>query len=126
MSGAPLAHQCIRCGSREHSTREHDEQKAGKPAEKPKPKRAATAVPDAKRALLYRDTKIQHPKCFKTSLKPVGIPDIIDAKIPDRFFKEANPESWFHRALCECADCQKKVKKRNIDNERRIARSRLV
>ena len=122
-----MAAVCIRCGSKEHTTREHDEQKGpGKPGGAgDKPKRPATAAaggkkPAAENKALTRITRLSHPKCWDPCRKPLGIPDIIDKPLRDRFYKDPAQESWFHREDCGCAVCEKKAARRRLDLQRRL------
>ena len=122
MSGAPMAAVCIRCGSKEHTTREHDEKNAGKPGGD-KPKRLASAKPAAEKSSAMKVTKVTHPKCWDNCLRPDGIPDIIDKPLRERFYRDPPQESWFHRAACECADCEKKALRKRTEMMRRLGKA---
>jgi hypothetical protein len=126
MSGAPLAAVCIRCGSKEHSTREHDEQKAGKKPAAEKKKPAAAKPAAAAATALTKPSKIQHSMCWNATMKVEGIPDIIDKPLRDRFYQDPPNESWSHRAACTCTICEKKALRRRVETERRSARGKYL
>lgn len=122
-----MASQCIRCGSKEHTTREHDEQKVKAPQKAKAPGAAKRpASPQGgdglkrRNAALHKITKVAHPTCFSVPSKLTGIPEIIDKPLRDRFYQDPEPQSWMHRALCECQQCEKKRNKRRIDMQRRF------
>lgn len=118
------AMQCIRCGSKDHTTRDHDEGKAGKSMEKPKPKAAPrpTAAAPALDSKTGRPViaKVQHPKCWSNPTRRDSIPDCVDRPLRERFYHDPEAESWFHRTECECKECEKKRAKRQLDWDRRF------
>ena len=119
---SPMAAVCIRCGSKDHTTREHDERKGGTGAkEKPKPKlqRPASAVEGDGKRNKYAITKVVHPKCFQAGGRNIGIPDVIDKPVRERFYQDPCAENWGKRGICECQACEKKRNRRRIEQSRR-------
>ena len=117
------ANICIRCGSRDHTTRDHDEGKAGvKAAAKPTPKKTRPATAGSPNAAdkKPKTTIVAHDKCFKTSLKSPGIPDIVDPPFRERNYKDQEQTLWFCRENCTCKACEKKRSKRAADLARRF------
>lgn len=134
---------CIRCGSKEHSTRDHDEGKTGAPpiksgtsesfgntAASPKrstQKRATSASPTSKTknsALYSSPARVQPPNCWKSVGRNPGIPDIIAPKIIERrddgeciAFLSDMPNGL--KLKCPCKVCQKKAEKATLDSLRR-------
>eukprot|EP00744_Colponema_vietnamica_P020363 GILI01028924.1.p1 GENE.GILI01028924.1~~GILI01028924.1.p1 ORF type:complete len:143 (-),score=5.35 GILI01028924.1:109-537(-) len=131
---------CIRCGSKEHSTRDHDEGKtgaapiksgtgAGSPAASPKAaqKRATSASPTSKgknSALYVSPSRVQPPNCWKSVGRNPGIKDIIAPKIIERrddgeciAFLSDVPGGL--KIGCPCKVCQRKAEKAIIDTLRR-------
>jgi hypothetical protein len=130
-----LASFCIRCGSKEHTTRDHDEQKisgAAKLSDKPKKlggaaKSGAKGAAAALSPTALKPAKVQHPKCWDACRRPEGIPDIIDRDrkpLRDRIYHDPAQENWAHRAECECVACTKKATKRRIEAERLSLKAR--
>jgi hypothetical protein len=121
---APMASVCIRCGSKEHSTREHDEQKAGGKSggAADKPKRPASSKPAAEK-VAAKVTRVQHAKCWDHCLRPSGIPDVIDKPLPERFYRDPAQESWFHRTACPCVDCEKRALRKRTEQMRRLGKA---
>ena len=118
-----MAAVCIRCGSKEHTTREHDEQKAGgKAAVSDKPKRLASTKPAAEKTP-SKSSRVQHPKCWDNCLRPNGIPDIIDKPLRERFYHDPPQESWFHRSACSCVECEKKAIRKRTETMRRLGKA---
>jgi hypothetical protein len=107
---------CIRCGSKEHSTRDHDEGKvAGLAApKKPPPKKAAPPPQNA-------SGTIQHAVCWKSIGRRPGIPDIVDKPLYDRWSTPAVDDPWFcnRHANCPCMKCEKKKAKLALEALRR-------
>eukprot|EP00759_Apiculatamorpha_spiralis_P007085 PhF_6_TR141/c0_g1_i1/m.77 len=119
-SAAMAAQQCVRCGSKEHSTRDHDEGKIGggaASAAKPKPK------PKPKAAVVGKQG-IVHPFCWQSVSRNCGIPETIVAR-PDRRAPYVDPHGyeWSCRANCTCLKCQKKKRDRAMYAEERRKKS---
>eukprot|EP01084_Bolivina_argentea_P205899 351647_1 len=116
---------CIRCGARDHTTRDHDEGKtgAGGPAKAAAPKapskkgtsKAPVAAP-VKR--LY--TPVSHERCFKTSLKSPGIPELIDPPLRELGYKDLTMTNWGCRDGCFCQKCEKRRLKKLTDMQKRF------
>ena len=130
--------QCIRCGSKEHSTRDHDEGKIGGAAS-PSLKRAKTpnavrrlgsATPRSpgphspSRNLALKSKALQPDSCWKSVGRSPGIPDVLDPP-----FRERTPDgqcltlqSRLPSALkdkCPCKACQKRAEKDALNALRR-------
>ena len=113
-----MAAVCIRCGSKEHSTRDHDEGKipGGKPAAAPKkvPPKSAPATPADLRKPL------QHKVCWKTITRRAGIPALMDP-LRDKPIREKFVERKHESFLCQqhincpCLSCENKKKKAELD-----------
>jgi hypothetical protein len=117
-----MAAVCIRCGSREHSTRDHDEGNipGGKAApKKPPPKKAVEKPKDAPAA------KLQHPVCWKNPTKKWKIPDIMDKPLPGRWTPpQDNIEvECYRHPFCPCLKCQKAKQKKELEALRRIGKA---
>ncbi|CUF11090.1 Hypothetical protein, putative [Bodo saltans] len=113
---------CIRCGSKEHSTRDHDEGKvAGLPAapKKPPPKKAPISAEQ------LRTGKIQHAVCWKSGGRRPGIPDIIEKPLNDRWATPGVDDPWFcnRHVTCPCLKCEKKRAKLALDALRRAGKA---
>ena len=125
-----MAQVCVRCGSKDHSTRDHDEgnypggKAAGKAASKPKPKPKPVQA-SGKQGLI-------HTKCW-TDLRcdfsnrrdsgPTCIPEILDK--PDKRVPYSDPAAyaWSCREGCTCLNCAKKKRERNMYVEERKKKS---
>ena len=119
---ATLAAVCIRCGSKDHTTREHDERKvATKDVAKPKPKtpKAAPAADEGKKVGRFTITKVQHKTCWTAVGRNPGIPDVIDKPVRERFFHDPAAQCWDKRGICECAQCEKKRNRARLERSRR-------
>lgn len=135
---------CIRCGSKEHSTRDHDEGKTGaapiksatgekfgsaaspkRPATAHRAKSAGPSSPQGRNAALYSSpSRVQPAACWKSVGRNPGIPDIIAPKIIERSatgdcisFLGNLPGGI--KIKCPCKVCQRKEEKAIIDTLRR-------
>jgi hypothetical protein len=104
---------CIRCGSRDHTTRDHDEGKVGKGLKPSSPKKTRPASSSANAAgsgspREEKKTQVTHDRCFKTSLKSPGIPDILDPPFRERNYRDLPQTNWTCRENCHCKECEKK------------------
>lgn len=111
---------CIRCGSKEHSTRDHDEGKvAGLPPvpKKPPPKKVAPP-PEL-------GGKIQHAVCWKSVGRRPGIPDVVEKPLNDRWNAPDVDDPWFcnRHVNCPCMKCEKKKMKLALDALRRAGKA---
>jgi hypothetical protein len=117
---------CIRCGSKDHSTRDHDEGKhlaGGAPGPPPaaKPRKLASAAPKEKKAApKYSIVPAKHDVCWNAGGKLPGIPDIIDRPCRTLEYRDPCPDSWNHRDECQCTKCEKRRMRRRTDMARRM------
>ena len=117
---------CIRCGSRAHSTRDHDEGRANGPGaavaaagKKPAPKKNASG-PSVGVKSLY----IHHDRCWGRPSRNPGIPDVIEPPFRLQVYEDPCVASWQDRDQCLCKDCEKRRKKVafvDAQRKRRIA-----
>mmetsp|Transcript_71873 Transcript_71873/g.83534 ORF Transcript_71873/g.83534 Transcript_71873/m.83534 type:complete len:119 (-) Transcript_71873:78-434(-) len=113
---ASVASVCIRCGSKEHSTRDHDEGKVAglapvkkaAPKKPPPPPKNPTGI-------------IQHKTCWASVGRRPGIPDILDKPLGDRWLSPAMDDPWFcqRHVDCPCLKCENKRKKLALEALRR-------
>ncbi len=118
---------CIRCGSKEHSTRDHDEGKipGGKPIaapKKPPPKSAPVRDADGKIKAL------QHRVCWKKNARSCGIPALYDPlrdKPIREKFQEQKHESFKaqEHINCPCLLCEKKKQKADLIWARKLGQA---
>ena len=113
---AGVASVCIRCGSKEHSTRDHDEGKiAGlAPVKKPPPKKAAPPPNPT--------GKVKHKVCWSAPLRRPGIPDIIEKPLRDRWEAPNVSDPFLTCKMhvnCPCLKCELKKKKLALEALRR-------
>ena len=113
MADASVAVLCIRCGSRAHTTRDHDEGKigpgAGAAAKKPGAKKAVGVGTDHSAGVtaLY----VHHDKCWARPQRSPGIPEVIEPQFRMQPFEDPCIASWSDRDVCLCKLCEKKRKK---------------
>jgi hypothetical protein len=132
--------QCIRCGSKDHSTREHDEGKIGGAAS-PNVKRAKSPgashrLPSASidrgspgphspsRNLALKAKSLQPEMCWKSVGRCPGIPEILDPPFRERgddgqclTLQSRLPGAL--KVKCPCKTCQKKAEKEALNALRR-------
>lgn len=120
---------CIRCGSRAHTTREHDEGKHLAPGEKG----AAPAAIKKKDGPKKNDTGpttgvkklfVHHDRCWARPNANAGIPDVIEPPFRLQVYEDPCIASWQSRDQCLCKLCEKKAKKVafvNSQKKKRIA-----
>jgi hypothetical protein len=112
---------CIRCGSKEHSTRDHDEGripggKAAAAPKKPPPKSAPPVGGDGQK----KPAKLQHRDCWKKVPRNAGIPALFDPlrdkPIREKFVDKKHDIFVHQEHLnCPCATCEKKRAKAALD-----------
>ena len=123
MADVVMVVQCIRCGSRDHTTREHDEGKVvgGVKASKNQAK-------TIKQTELHHDRpqskQVQHDHCWKGTARQTGIPDVIDKPFRERFYHDPPRANWLEREPCSCKECEKKKKKKDIELSKRTANAK--
>lgn len=113
-----MAAVCIRCGSKEHSTRDHDEGKvAGLPPAPKKSKPKKEPVSDA-------SGKIKHKTCWASVGRRPGIPDIVEKPLIDRWTTPPMDDPWFCKRSvdCDCVKCDKKREKLRLAALRRLGK----
>ncbi len=134
---------CIRCGSRAHSTRDHDEGKvagaAGAAADpKKKKKTSQSPAPGAKAGAAggaaaaagakggpsetLKKLYVHHDKCWARPARNPGIPDVIEPPFRMQPFEDPCIASWSDRDECLCKECEKKRKKSAFQESQRQKR----
>jgi hypothetical protein len=118
---------CIRCGSKDHSTRDHDEGKipGGKAAaapKKPPPKTAPAVGADGK------VKPLQHRVCWKKVSRNAGIPALFDPlrdkPIRERYVERKHESFQVQEHVnCPCLACEKKKAKAELDWARKTGKA---
>ena len=122
MTDLVYAQICVRCGSRDHSTRDHDEGKVHGGGTKSSSKPSALKPPPkavSKKASGKESSVVTHKACWSSVQRNCGIPDFF-AK-PDKTVFYHDPQNalpgWYVstcRQNCGCEKCQKKKRERDM------------
>ena len=125
---------CVRCGSKEHTTREHDEGKINKGKGvglKKEENRFFTEIRSERLVKAQKklmDARVVHPSCWHaTNGKINAIPDVIDP-----FFQLHSMQKkeygqcvvhWEKRSNCPCLKCKKAKEKLALNALRRVGKA---
>jgi len=122
-----MAGVCIRCLSKDHTTRDHDEGKVGGVAAKsvaPAVKRAVTPTLGSAKRKVAEYKPLQHQSCWKTTVRRPGIPEMIDKPLRDdwRERKHMDENTPHEHLACSCKTCEQKRKKKELEYLRRTGK----
>lgn len=124
---------CIRCGSRAHTTRDHDEGKTGgvaaaaagggtSAAAGKKKKADSATVAKAGVSASVKNLFVHHDKCWSRTSPSPGIPDVIEPPFRMQPYDDPCIASWGSRDECLCKECEKKRKKTAFQESQRKKR----
>ena len=105
---------CIRCGSKTHTTRDHDEGKIGGAAGAAgakKKKDSSSAQAGAATSSGVKSLYVHHDTCWARPSRNPGIPDVVEPPFRMQPFSDPCIAGWGSRDQCLCRECEKKRKK---------------
>lgn len=112
---------CIRCGSKEHTTREHDEMTNPKKKINPNAAKKAAATAQTIESKLQAGW-LTPDRCWQRIKPHPGIPEVLDKPFRDRFYADPCLTKFHCREPCPCKKCVGQRNKRAIELQKRLAR----